>query len=64
MNIGLKLKVKRIEKGVTQRELGAVIGVTEQTISLYERGKLLPKVSHMKILSDFLEVSVQDLFFS
>lgn len=39
MGYGLRLKLKRTEKGYTQRQLGVKAGVTEQSISNYEREK-------------------------
>jgi transcriptional regulator with XRE-family HTH domain len=35
--MNLKLKFKRIEKGLTQFQLAELIGATNQTISEYER---------------------------
>ena len=62
MNPGLKLKIKRIEKGYKQEDLGALIGVSRQAISLYERGKLSPKLENMKKLSSILNIPIEQLF--
>lgn len=37
-HVGLKLKIKRSALGITQHELGDMVGVTFQQIQKYERG--------------------------
>ena len=59
----MQIKLKRIEKGYKQADIGKIIGVSRQTISLYERGKNIPKFENMKIISKFLGTPVQILFF-
>lgn len=63
MNYGLKIKLSRIEKGYTQKQLGELIGVKSVTIRSYENGTREPKIKTMKKLSEILEKSVQELFF-
>jgi len=63
MKQGLVIKLKRIELGLSQIELGEAIGVSRQSISLYERGKLIPRPENMKKISKILMVSVEELFF-
>lgn len=63
MKPGLLLMCKRKEKGWTQEELGKPIGLSRQTISLYERGILLPKPENMKKIANMLNSTVSDLFF-
>lgn len=64
MNKGFKLKMKRMEKKMSQDQLGKPIGVTGQTISLYERGKVLPRPENMKKIASILNSSVEELFFN
>lgn len=40
----MKLKELRKEKGLTQKELGAAIGISEVMIGQYERGVRTPKI--------------------
>lgn len=49
----LKLKIKRIEKGLNQTELGALVGVTQNAISCYELGTKFPR---RKVLDKLAEV--------
>ena len=63
MKQGLLLKMKRIEKGYNQESFGAAIGVSRQTVSFYERGKIIPKPDKIKKISKLLDTSVDELFF-
>lgn len=40
MDIGALLKEKRIEKGLTQKDVAAAVGVSEGTVSRWESGKI------------------------
>lgn len=59
--IGEQIKKYRIEKGITQEQLGQLIGVTTQAVSRWERGGT-PDVELLPRLSDILEVSIDTLF--
>lgn len=51
----------REERGLTQKELGRLIGVAEATISNYENGKREPKLDKLVALADALNVSIDEL---
>ena len=63
---GGKMKVRIAEtlekKGMTQRELAEVVGMTEVTISRYVNGERIPKISDALTLAKALNVEVTDLF--
>lgn len=59
----LNLKIKRIQKGLTQKELAERVGLTNQSISDYETGKLNPSYEVMKRISKELDSPVDELFF-
>ena len=40
-----KLKDYRSKKGINQQELGSMVGVSRQTISLIERGDYNPSIT-------------------
>lgn len=40
MNIGKLLREKRLESGYTMKELGGKVGVSEATVSRWERGQI------------------------
>lgn len=59
--IGKQIKKYRTEKGITQEQLGQLIGVTTQAVSKWERGGT-PDVELLPKLSQVLSVSVDTLF--
>lgn len=64
MNAGLKLKIKRMEKGLNQEQLGQAIGVSRQSVSLYERNKTYPNIETIKKICKELNADPKELFFS
>lgn len=52
---------RRKELGMTQKELGAMLHVTFQTISKWENGKSLPDMSMLEPLAKALEISLIEL---
>lgn len=62
-DVNLKLKFKRHEKNLTQKELAEIIGVTSQSVSDYERGKTIPNYTNMIKISEILDTPVSELFF-
>lgn len=51
----------RKEKGLSQEALGAKIGVTRQTVSKWETGETTPELNKLIELSQFFEVSLDEL---
>ncbi len=51
----------RKEKNLTQRELGNSLGVSDKAISRWETGKGYPDVASLVDLSEFFEVSVNEI---
>ena len=61
MFIGERLKEARMKKGLTQEELGKMIGVTKVSICGYELGTRTPTIDNLILLSDFLDVDANYL---
>jgi len=57
-----RLKVARVEKGLTQAELADRAGVTRQTIGLIEAGRYNPTLKLCLILARITGRSLNDLF--
>lgn len=57
-----RLKEFRSKKGLNQQELGSLVGVSRQTISLIERGDYNPSISVCLKLSKVLDVGVEEIF--
>ena len=57
-----RLKEHRARLGVNQQELGALAGVSRQTISLIERGDYSPSVTLALKIAKICNVTVEDIF--
>ena len=51
----------RKDKGLTQKQLAQQVGVTANAISLYETAKRMPSLEMVSIMSNVLDVSLDDL---
>lgn len=60
-DIGNIIKKLRIEKGLTQKQLGDKMNISDKAISKWERGLGIPDVSLLAEISDILEVNIQNL---
>ena len=61
---GLKIKIARIRKFMTQKEAAAELGISTSALSYYESGKRTPRDSEKQKFADFCGLSIQDLFFT
>lgn len=58
----LKLKIARVEKGLSQQELAELVDVTRQTIGLIEKGKYNPTLNLCIRIAKVLDKTLNDLF--
>jgi transcriptional regulator with XRE-family HTH domain len=64
MNVGEKIRLARINKGMTQEELGKELGVQKSAIAKYENGRVVNiKRSTLKKISDVLGIAPSELIF-
>ena len=56
-----KLKELRIERGIQQKDLAAVLGIGANTLSQYENGKREPDNNTLMQLADYFGVSTDYL---
>ncbi|MEO1769809.1 MULTISPECIES: helix-turn-helix domain-containing protein [Enterococcus] len=61
IKIGSQLKYYREENQFTQKDVAAVLHVTPQTISKWERNKSYPDVDQLVRLSELYKVNVNKL---
>lgn len=61
MSIGQRIKQFRVEKGLTQRQLGEILGSTQQMIAQYERGNHTPKLDTLNRIAEALDISLVEL---
>ena len=58
----IKLKIARVEKGLSQQELADLCEVTRQTIGLVEKGKYNPTLNLCIKITTVLDKTLNDLF--
>ncbi len=56
-----KLKEKRIEKGLTQEQLGQAVGVSYRTIYQYETGRREPSLKILRALANALNCTIDEI---
>lgn len=61
--MGITLKAARVNKNLTQREAAKRIGVSEETLSLWERFKAFPNIKHIPKIESVYDVSYNDIIF-
>lgn len=61
MRIGMNIKRLRQNKGVTQEQLGDVLGISSQAVSKWENESALPDILILPKLADYFGVSIDEL---
>ena len=61
-NLGARLQVLRRRRGLSQRRLAALAGVSNATVSLIENGRTDPSTGLMKRILESLDVSFAEFF--
>lgn len=59
--VGIFIAKMRKRKHVTQVELGDILGVSDKSVSKWERGVNYPDIELLISLSEFLEVNLYEL---
>jgi transcriptional regulator with XRE-family HTH domain len=60
--IGAKIRLRRVELGLSQSDLSDRIGVTFQQIQKYEKGSNRVSASMLLAICDALDISIGELF--
>lgn len=60
VEVGEYIRKNRLKKGLSGRELGEIIGVSQQQISRYERGENNISISDFSFILSVLNVNFQD----
>ena len=61
VNLSATIAEKRREKGITQDELAAYIGVTKAAVSKWETGHCFPDIAFLPVLAAYFDISIDDL---
>ena len=65
MKIGQKIKKARLERGMTQQELGDIVGVQKSAIAKYENGRVVNiKRSTLQKIAKALNIRPSELIFN
>lgn len=57
INIGKRIKEIRIERGLSQERFGNALSVSQDTISLWEKGKSVPTAEYLIAMAKQFDVS-------
>lgn len=58
----IKIKLARVEKGLSQQDLADLVDATRQTIGLIEKGKYNPSLNLCVKIAKSLDRTLNDLF--
>ena len=58
MGIGKRIKEIRLDRGLSQQRMGEILSVSQDTISLWEKGKSVPTAEFLILIARNFEVSV------
>lgn len=61
MNFGENLRIARIKKGISQKELAERVGVFPSAISRYENSKCSPHAGNLYKFAEALDIPVLEL---
>ena len=62
MPINLSVKVARVQKDMTQKDLAAAVGVSRQTINAIEQGEYNPTIKLCRAICRVLNKTLDELF--
>ncbi len=62
-SIKLTLRAARINKGLSQKQAAQALGIAEDTLSNYERGKSYPDIKILKLIEKVYGVEYNNLIF-
>ncbi|MBQ8168128.1 helix-turn-helix transcriptional regulator [bacterium] len=60
-NLGLKIKVARTIKGLSQEDLMGALGIDKSYLSKLERGLANPSILYLRQIANYLDISLSEL---
>lgn len=60
MTLGEKIRVLRTSSQLSQESIAALVGVSRQSVSKWEKGLAIPSAENLKRLSDIFSISVEE----
>ena len=59
--IGLKIKIERVKRGLSQEQLAELADLSRPTIGAIERGQKSPTFNTLEAIAKAFEISIQEL---
>ncbi|MBR1907406.1 helix-turn-helix transcriptional regulator [bacterium] len=60
--LGLNIKAERSRKELTQEKLAELIGMTQNSIYLIEKGKQIPNAINLYLIAKVLGIDINELY--
>ena len=60
--VGETLRQLRTSKGLSQTELGKILGYSHRTVSDWENGKTEPNINAFKAIVKFFDITYEEFF--
>ena len=57
----LTIRAARVNRGFTQEKVAKELGVSKKTVSSWEKGKTMPRISMVEPLCNLLNVKYDDI---
>ena len=61
MTLGEIIKQARITKGLSQKELAALLGTTPQNLAQYENNRRRPKINTLRNIASAMNITLGEL---
>lgn len=61
MTCGQKIKELRIQRHLSQKQLGEILHVSDKTISKWETGRTLPDIEMIQKIAQYFDISIDEL---
>lgn len=61
LQIGQRIREERTSKNISQTELGKIVNTTQDTISLWEKGKSAPNIEDIIKLAEYFELTIEEM---
>ncbi|HHX99408.1 TPA: helix-turn-helix transcriptional regulator [Candidatus Dojkabacteria bacterium] len=59
--LGSRIRKEREKKGYTQRELAMRVGLSDKSISLYEKGVSYPPIRNLLVICKELDITIGEI---
>ena len=61
--LGTRIKSIRLDKGMTTKEFGSLLGATDSNITSWEKGRTSPNPERLKTIAKIADISVEELLY-